>query len=99
MTKFDRTIDWDDYWDSDLTVFDEQWKTEFAHDLADMLRELFDHAEDVHRVASVGCGPATTLLDLAASHSEVTFRGYDPSTTALEEARKRAADGGLDNVT
>lgn len=98
MTEFDKTIDWNRYWDGELTTFDEEWKTSFAHRLADMLGELFDTVDGVDRVASVGCGPATTLLDLAECRPEVELYGYDPAAAALEQARKRAADRGVSNV-
>lgn len=98
MGRFNRTIDWDEYWESDLTAFDEQWKTKFAHELADMLRSLSELVEPVDRIASVGCGPATTLLDVAESRPGAELYGYDPSMTALEQARERAADRGLENV-
>lgn len=98
MTAFDRTINWDEYWESDLTAFDEQWKTTVAYELADMLEETFELVGGVNRVASVGCGPATTLLDIAERHPEMKLRGYDPATAVLDQVHQRVAASDLNNV-
>ena len=43
-------------------------------------------------VASVGCGPAVTLFDLAERFSDVEFYGYDVSETVVADNRAAAAD-------
>ena len=49
-------------------------------------------------VADVGCGAGVALRALAAAFPQSTFHGYDPSAHALDLARRRTADDGLDNI-
>jgi ubiquinone/menaquinone biosynthesis C-methylase UbiE len=51
------------------------------------------------RVLDVGCGRGRALLQLAARYPRSQFTGYDLSEAALREARDRAADLGLPNLT
>ena len=50
-------------------------------------------------VADVGCGAGLALRVLAAEFPNSTFHGYDPSETALDIARKKAATDGLENIS
>ena len=50
------------------------------------------------RVIDVGCGGGVTATTLAAAYPASTCVGYDPSTIAIDMARERAAEAGLDNV-
>ena len=49
-------------------------------------------------VIDVGCGAGVTATTLAATFPASRCIGYDPSSIAIEMARTRAADAGLDNV-
>ncbi len=52
----------------------------------------------VTSVADVGCGPATTLFDLARRMLHCRFYGYDISRTILRMNRQKAAKLGLNNI-
>lgn len=49
-------------------------------------------------VADVGCGAAVALTTLAEAYPRSTFHGYELSRLAVERARVRVAELGLDNV-
>lgn len=49
-------------------------------------------------VIDVGCGGGVTATTLAEAFPASRCIGYDPSTIAIDLARQRAADAGLDNV-
>jgi 2-polyprenyl-3-methyl-5-hydroxy-6-metoxy-1,4-benzoquinol methylase len=50
------------------------------------------------RVVDVGCGGGLALLALANAYPASRFDGIDLSQFAIEEARRAAADSGIDNV-
>ncbi|MFT7599421.1 MAG: 2-polyprenyl-3-methyl-5-hydroxy-6-metoxy-1,4-benzoquinol methylase [Acidimicrobiales bacterium] len=49
-------------------------------------------------VVDVGCGGGVTLTTLASAYPNARCIGYDPSSAAIDLARKNAADLGLTNV-
>jgi len=49
-------------------------------------------------VADVGCGAAVALTALAQAYPRSTFHGYELSHLAVERARSRVAEAGLENV-
>ncbi len=49
-------------------------------------------------VIDVGCGGGVTATTLATAFPASRVVGYDPSSIAIEMARDRAAEAGLDNV-
>ena len=74
------------------------------------LAGLFDHIlplvpglrerlEDGIRVADLGCGRGNAILALAERFPNSTFLGLDLGNDAVEWARTRTAELGLDNVT
>lgn len=91
-------FDWDACWTGNLTEYD-GWSFEFGEKLATTFSQLFEELGAPETVASVGCGPATTLLDLADEYPEHRFYGYDISPAALERARDTSDDRGIENVT
>lgn len=52
----------------------------------------------VSSLADVGCGPATTLFELAQRSPDIDLFGYDSSRTILEKDHRRAARLKLDNL-
>jgi SAM-dependent methyltransferase len=50
------------------------------------------------RLADVACGSGNVLVRLGAEFPRSTFVGFDQDEPAILEARRRAADAGLDNV-
>ena len=49
-------------------------------------------------IADVGCGPATTIFDLAHRMPRCDFHGYDSSRTILRMNRQKTEKLGLDNL-
>ena len=60
---------------------------------------LVERLEEGIRVADLGCGRGKAILALAERFPNSTFLGLDLGTDAVEWARTRAAELGLDNVT
>ncbi|HEX6394780.1 MAG TPA: class I SAM-dependent methyltransferase [Acidimicrobiales bacterium] len=50
------------------------------------------------RVADVGCGAGVALLAMAAAFPSSRFDGFDISRHAIERARVKADEAGLDNI-
>ena len=50
-------------------------------------------------VIDIGCGGGVTLTTIAQAFPNSTCVGYDPSRSALDLARRRVEDMGLDNVS
>jgi SAM-dependent methyltransferase len=94
------TIDWDAFWRAPLTPADRDAMCRRGHDAARLLGDLFVERDVPDSVASVGCGAAVVLLDLAEEFPDTGFFGYDPAPAALELARandeeRRSADDAL----
>lgn len=94
------TIDWDAFWRAPLTPADRDAMCRRGHDAARLLGDLFVEREVPDSVASMGCGAAVVLLDLAEEFPDTGFYGYDPAPAALERARenheeRRSADDAL----
>lgn len=49
-------------------------------------------------VLDVGCGAGVAVFAMAKAFPGSTFHGYDPSRHAIERAREKAAEEGIDNV-
>lgn len=81
------TIDWDAFWRTPLTPADRDAMCRRGHDAARLLGDLFVERGVPETVASVGCGAAVVLLDLAEEFPDTAFYGYDPAPAALERAR------------
>ena len=60
---------------------------------------LVEQLEAGIHVADIGCGGGVLACALARHYTNSTIFGYDPSAHAIELARERAAEEGLDNVT
>lgn len=91
-------FDWDACWAEEVAEYD-GWSYEFGMKLATTFAQLFEDIGPPETVASVGCGPATTLLELADEYSECQFYGYDISSNALERARERQDNYGIETAT
>jgi 2-polyprenyl-3-methyl-5-hydroxy-6-metoxy-1,4-benzoquinol methylase len=48
--------------------------------------------------ADVGCGAGVALLAMAEAYPSSQFHGYDPSSHAIDRARHKMAERGLENV-
>lgn len=62
------------------------------------LEGVVDGLERGADVVDVGCGGGVTLTTIAEAFPRTRCVGYDPSGTALDLARQRVAERGLDNV-
>ncbi|WP_276257791.1 class I SAM-dependent methyltransferase [Haloglomus litoreum] len=94
------TIDWDAFWRAPLTPADRDAMCRRGHDAARLLGDLFVERGVPDSVASMGCGAAVVLLDLAEEFPDTEFVGYDPAPAALERARanhqeRESVDGAL----
>jgi SAM-dependent methyltransferase len=72
-----------------------------AHLVQEWLPALEDVVEKLERgarVADVGCGHGASTLIMAAAFPRSRFSGFDYHPASVEEARRRAAEAGLDNV-
>jgi 2-polyprenyl-3-methyl-5-hydroxy-6-metoxy-1,4-benzoquinol methylase len=49
-------------------------------------------------VADVGCGAGVALLAMAEAYPASQFHGYDPSSHAIDRAREKMTERGLQNV-
>lgn len=108
------TIDWHRFWTDAEGDHRESARPGHTHGMADLLDRLFertdwparsDRPDDSRRsdgpdsFAAVGCGPADCPLELADRHPDLDVFAYDATDSALREARERAADRDLTNVT
>lgn len=48
--------------------------------------------------ADIGCGAGVALLAMAEAYPQSEFHGYDPSSHAIDRARAKVEDLGLENV-
>ncbi|GAA1592500.1 class I SAM-dependent methyltransferase [Actinoplanes couchii] len=70
-----------------------------AHLVAEWLPALDGAEERLHagvRVADVGCGHGASTVLMARAYPKSVFTGSDPHHGSIDQARKRAADAGLD---
>ena len=63
-----------------------------------MLDGVVEKLEAGARVVDVGCGSGVALTALARAFPASRFVGYDLSTYAIDRAREKVAQAGLDNV-
>ena len=74
----------------------------FVHDLPRWLRELTAvhdrlSGNAVGRIADVGCGVGWSTISLAEALPEAFVDGYDSDPASIVEARRHAADAGVDD--
>ena len=60
---------------------------------------LIDQLEAGIALADIGCGSGVLACKLGELYPNTTITGYDPSPTAIANARQRANEAGLDNVS
>lgn len=90
-------IDWHSFWnEADERRRKSAHVGQFGH--ADVLEAFFEHTRRADSLASFGCGPAAPSVELAARHPEMDVFGYDVAPSALEAARERAREMGVENV-
>jgi SAM-dependent methyltransferase len=101
----DDTIDWNRFWTDAEGDHRESARPGQTHGMADLLDRFFertdwsDPSDLPDSFAAVGCGPADCPLELADRHPDLAAFAYDATESALREARERAADRDLSNVT
>lgn len=69
-----------------------------GHDAMVELADRFLDRTDPETVASVGCGPASVLFDLAKRRPGVDFVGFDVSESVVAANREQAATEGIENL-
>jgi len=88
------SIDWNEHW----TLNDEsKGATEFAVEMADRLGRFIDE-RDIDNVADLGCGPATTLFELAGMYPRIDFYGFDIAESVIRKNKEKAEKDGLRNI-
>ncbi|WP_135854261.1 class I SAM-dependent methyltransferase [Halorussus salinus] len=95
----DATIDWHRFWTDAEGDHRESARPGETHGMADLLDRLFERTKYPDSFAAVGCGPADCPLELAERHPDLDVFAYDATESARREARERAADHDLPNVT
>lgn len=96
MTKYESTIDWDDYWETHAPT-DVSGMKQGGENMVDRFERFFNEFPD--SFVSVGCGYAFTLFGLADRCPETTFVGVDISQPVIEKNRARTVEQGLENLT
>lgn len=69
-----------------------------ASEVVPLLDGVAEKLESGATAIDVGCGSGVAITELAKAFPRSSFVGIDPSPTALESARQRAKEAGLDNV-
>ena len=87
-------IDWSKHWKLNE---EPECATQFALEMAEKLRAFIDE-HDVNEVADIGCGPASTLFELARTYPSLIFYGFDIANTVVTKNRERAEREGLHNI-
>lgn len=87
-------IDWNKHWELNE---EPEGATQFALEMAERLRAFIDE-HIVCEVADIGCGPASTLFDLARTYPSLNFYGFDIAKSIIMKNRKRAEEDGLCNL-
>lgn len=95
---YDRTIDWESFWTDDLPAFDHELMYNRSHEAAELLIDLFTRRETPMSVASIGCGPAVCLLDIASTYPDMECYGFDSARSVVEQARQRAIERDIENI-
>lgn len=110
-TTHDDTIDWHRFWTDAEGDHRESARPGRTHGMADLLDRFFERADWSDRshqsdsrdrpdsFAAVGCGPADCPLELADRHQDLDVFAYDATESAVREARERATERDLSNVT
>jgi len=87
-------IDWNEHW----ALHEEpEGATQFAVEMAERVGRFIDE-RDVSDAADFGCGPATTLFELAGMYPSIGFFGFDIAESVIRENRERAEEGGHGNL-
>jgi len=73
-------------------------RQEFVPTILPALEGVVDKLERGAVAADVGCGGGLALVAMAQAFPNSTFHGYDPSTHAIDRARQKVAELGLENV-
>jgi trans-aconitate methyltransferase len=88
------SIDWDEHWrEGD----EPEGARRFAVEMAARLGE-FIKTREMKRFADFGCGPTTTLFELAVGFPGIQFFGYDTAASILGKNREKAREHGLVNL-
>ena len=87
-------LDWNKHWELNE---EPEGATQFALEMAERLRAFIDE-HDVCEVADIGCGPASTIFELARTYPSLNFHGFDIAKTIITKNQERAEKEGLCNL-
>lgn len=91
-------IDWDAFW-RDAEGDRRRSANVGQYGKAELLERFIERIGTPDRLASVGCGPAEPLFELAGDHPRAELYGYDSAASIIEENRGRAARAGIENLS
>ena len=97
MLDGDERIDWNTFW----AEADDERRAMAAtgqYGQAEPLARFMERRGISNSVASIGCGPAHILFELADRYPEVEFVGYDTAESVIVENRERVERTGRDNI-
>lgn len=93
---FSSTIDWDAHWETtDREDLPEMEKA--GRRMARRMQRYFGSFPET--VADVGCGPGFMLFELAVTHPETEFVGYDAAESIVLTNNNRADSNDIGNLT
>ena len=95
--RFNRTIDWDDYW-GEADDDDREGASPSAEYALEPMRAFLAETGSPTSFADVGCGAGALAFDVAVGHPDATVVGYDAAEPVLAENRSRARETGLDSL-
>jgi trans-aconitate methyltransferase len=94
-SKYDRTIDWDQFW-SDADPAEREHQAPAAHHATDVVAEFLAETGAPDAFADVGCGPGTIAFEVADAYPDADVVGYDAAEPVLAENRERARERDVD---
>lgn len=95
MSKYENTINWDVYWESDdLGPF----PADVGSSISPVMERFFARHAVPETFASFGCGPADCSFALAEEYPETAFYATDAAPTIIEDNRREADEKGLENL-
>jgi SAM-dependent methyltransferase len=87
-------IEWNEHWALNR---EPEGATKFAVEMAARVGRFIDE-RDVRYAADFGCGPATTLFELAGMYPSIDFYGFDIAESVTRNNKEKAEKDGFRNI-
>lgn len=98
-TTYDRTIDWDRYWNDADEDRADVGASPSAELVVEPLREFLAETGVPDSYADVGCGPGAAVFAVAERFPETAVVGYDAAEPVLEWNREQAREAGHEHAS